>query len=285
MFRKLVSSLPFSPALVGQLGFYARRLSREQATRRLGFIFTALAIMVQAFALMSPPDQTYAASPTNECSYNDALTKNDPRCRACPYNPTTWVGSSGCNANISLSIDASNLSKNSGSSISGSGDPGDRIQYNLHTKNTSSSSISVPIQEPVNDLLQYASVIDSGGGSFDSTAKLISWGVITIPAGQTDTRNFIIQLNSSFVATPQAVDNPQSYDCTLTNSYGNTINVPLSCPASKQIEATIKHLPETGAGANVIFSLAVIMLVAYFYFRSRMMNREMRAIRREFNVG
>src|SRR6266568_3780812 len=41
MFRKLVSGLPFSPALVGQLGFYAKRLRKEQLTRRLGLIFTA----------------------------------------------------------------------------------------------------------------------------------------------------------------------------------------------------------------------------------------------------
>ena len=31
MFRKLVSNLAFSPALVGQLGFYAKRLRKEES--------------------------------------------------------------------------------------------------------------------------------------------------------------------------------------------------------------------------------------------------------------
>ena len=41
MFKKIVSQLSFSPALVGQLGFYARRLRKEQFTRRLGMVFMA----------------------------------------------------------------------------------------------------------------------------------------------------------------------------------------------------------------------------------------------------
>lgn len=62
MFRKLVSNLNFSPALVGQLSFYARRLRKEEATRRLGLVFTALALIVQSFAVFSPPEAANAAS-------------------------------------------------------------------------------------------------------------------------------------------------------------------------------------------------------------------------------
>ncbi|MGB4761752.1 MAG: hypothetical protein WBP12_00150 [Candidatus Saccharimonas sp.] len=62
MFRKLVSNLAFSPALVGQLGFYAKRLRKEETTRRLGLIFTALALVVQSFAVFSPPEPANAAS-------------------------------------------------------------------------------------------------------------------------------------------------------------------------------------------------------------------------------
>jgi len=285
MFRKLVSSLPFSPALVGQLGFYARRLSREQATRRLGLIFTMLALMVQGLALISPPDQTFAASPTNECAYNAALAKNDAACRACPYNAAVWINSNSCNANVSLSVDAINLSKDSKSAANHTADPGDRIQYSLHTKNVSSRKTTTVIQEQVTDLLEYSTVIDAGGGTFDQTAKNISWGTVNLESNQTDTRTFVVQLNETFAATPQAADNKLSYDCTLTTVYGNQLNVPLSCPLGKQIEGTVRQLPETGPGTDTIFSLVVIMLVTYFYARSRQMNREMRVIRRDFNVG
>lgn len=67
MFRKLVSNVSFSPALVGQLGFYARRLKKEEATRRIGLIFTALALVVQSFAVFSAPE------PANAASSNDMI--------------------------------------------------------------------------------------------------------------------------------------------------------------------------------------------------------------------
>ena len=62
MFKKIVSQLSFSPALVGQLGFYARRLRKEQTTRRLGLVFVALALVVQSLVVFQPPEAANAAS-------------------------------------------------------------------------------------------------------------------------------------------------------------------------------------------------------------------------------
>src|SRR5687767_3162024 len=62
MFRKLVSGLSFSPALVGQLSFYVKRLRKEELTRRLGLILTVLAIIMQSFAVFRAPEQALASS-------------------------------------------------------------------------------------------------------------------------------------------------------------------------------------------------------------------------------
>lgn len=62
MFRKIIANISFSPALASQLGFYARRLRKEEATRRLGLIFTALALVVQSFVVFSPPEPANASS-------------------------------------------------------------------------------------------------------------------------------------------------------------------------------------------------------------------------------
>jgi hypothetical protein len=76
MFRKIVSNLPFSPALVGQLGFYAKRLRKEEATRRIGLIFTALALVVQGFAVFTPPESANAAN-GNDIIYGGFKSKNE----------------------------------------------------------------------------------------------------------------------------------------------------------------------------------------------------------------
>lgn len=62
MFRKIVSQLSFSPALVGQLSFYAKRLKKEEASRRLGLIFVALALVVQSLVVFQPPESANAAN-------------------------------------------------------------------------------------------------------------------------------------------------------------------------------------------------------------------------------
>lgn len=76
MFRKIVSNLAFSPALVGQLGFYAKRLRKEETTRRVGLIFTALALVIQLFAVFTPPESANAAN-GNNIIYGGFKDKND----------------------------------------------------------------------------------------------------------------------------------------------------------------------------------------------------------------
>lgn len=285
MFRKLVSSLPFSPALVGQLGFYARRLNREQAVRRLGLIFTVLAVIVQSFALISPPEPTYAVSPSNDCAYSSTLTKSDPACRACPYNADVWVNDPACNKNLKLSIEAINLSQGGKNIVGSAVSAGDRIQYTIRTTNTGAAKVSTPIEISVRDLVDYTTPTDMGGGIYDQQTQKVSWGSVLIASKQTDVRSFVMSLNDPLPMTPQATDSPTSYDCLLTITYGNTLNNVVNCPASKGIEGSIKQLPQTGAGQNIAFSVILVAAVAYFYLRTRQLNREIKVIRHDLNVG
>ncbi|HTE22705.1 MAG TPA: hypothetical protein VK674_06745 [Candidatus Limnocylindria bacterium] len=62
MFKKLLSNLPFNPSLIGEVAFYAKRMHGEEAVRRAGFVFIALAVLLQVFAIASPPEQTLAES-------------------------------------------------------------------------------------------------------------------------------------------------------------------------------------------------------------------------------
>jgi|GEM_PF-1750705 len=62
MFRKFVSNLPFTPSLLPQISFYARRLGQESATRKLGVIFAALTIVLQTILFITPPQPSLASS-------------------------------------------------------------------------------------------------------------------------------------------------------------------------------------------------------------------------------
>lgn len=62
MFKKFVSNLPFTPSLLPQISFYAKRLSQESATRKLGVVFAGLTIIMQSVLLISPPQPSLASS-------------------------------------------------------------------------------------------------------------------------------------------------------------------------------------------------------------------------------
>lgn len=62
MFRKLISNLPFNPSLLDTVSFYAKRVRQEQSLRRMGFGFFALAMFIQMFAVIAPPEPTLAES-------------------------------------------------------------------------------------------------------------------------------------------------------------------------------------------------------------------------------
>lgn len=66
MFKKLLSNLPYNPSLIGQVAFYAQRLHKETALRRAGVIMLSLAMVLQTFAVVSPPEASLQASPNTD---------------------------------------------------------------------------------------------------------------------------------------------------------------------------------------------------------------------------
>lgn len=76
MFRKLVTNLPFSPSLAGQVSFYSKRLKQEEFVRRFGLLFVALAMTAQSFMAISPPEAAIAVGPNN-IIYSGISSKED----------------------------------------------------------------------------------------------------------------------------------------------------------------------------------------------------------------
>jgi uncharacterized repeat protein (TIGR01451 family)/fimbrial isopeptide formation D2 family protein len=60
MFRKLLSNLPFNPSLINEVSFYAKRIHQEQGIRRSGLVLIALSLLVQMFAVIAPPEASFA---------------------------------------------------------------------------------------------------------------------------------------------------------------------------------------------------------------------------------
>ena len=96
----------------------------------------------------------------------------------------------------------------------------DEIKYSLTTKNSGQDQGSITISDDLADILEFADIKDLGGGTL--SGNTISYGSVTIPAGQTVTETFTVKVKDPL---------PLSGDYKMVNTYGNTITVEIELPA------------------------------------------------------
>ncbi len=436
MFKKIVSNLPFSPALIGQLGFYAKRLRKEETTRRLALIFVVLTLIVQSIAIFQPTESANAASqndmveggitsindylsvydkntknirdvmdyvgitreeiakatyteikvgsrlswgfmphfsysqgerqynivsadgqrsttaysrplslwgdyyvrgwsgysqkigwfgvmracgnlvtdtvptaptpaptpaqptpapepeptptPTPEpekCAVNPAILASDENCKSCPGNETIWANDPSCRPNIVRSKIAINTSQGYVDASTTIAQPGDRISYTITVENTGLDSDELTIEDNLADVLEYSTLVDNGGGTFNEGAHTLSWPQISLKAGSKQTRTFTIKISDVIPATAQGQSNQTSFDCLATNTFGNSTSFKIACPIEKTVEKVATELPTTGPTGNIIFACVALAIAVYFFFRTRQLEKEVRIIRNNTNTG
>ena len=420
MFKKIVSNLPFSPALIGQLGFYAKRLRKEELTRKLGLIFVALTLVAQYLVVFQPPESANASNSTDmvlgglgtgenrslnnylapydantrylkdtmnyvgitreeitqthftsftvgnkyswgfaskfsyeqgerqysipnsegqqvttvytrplslfmdsdtevwgwigksskigwfaimqscgnlvtdapieptppaKCEANPNLLASDENCKTCPGNTTLWIDDPACIPNIIKSKNAKNLTQNVENASSITAKAGDQISYTITIENNGLKSTSTKLEDNLSDVLEYSSLIDNGGGSLDKNTNILSWQDITLDSNSKQSRTFVVKISNEIPATAQGSSEPTSYDCTMLNTFGNSINIKIDCPTPKIIETVTAEMPKTGPKENIIFSCVLLFIVTYFYTRARQMKKEIKIIRKNAHKG
>jgi len=345
MFEKIVSQLSFSPALVGQLSFYAKRLKKEQTTRRLGLVFVALALVVQSLVVFQPPQSANAANASDMIpgglglgssrSYNNFLGPYDRNERnlkdifnyfgitrdeilgagnnyshftvnnkiswgfenragatavsitngsgtpvstlygrplkannpvnaeiysyigysqkvgwfaimqACgnlvtdiyPSPPPAPTPPTPTPAKITAKKSAINVTQGSIDATKTTAKVNDKLTFSLTATNTGQTATSIDFNDNIADTLSFSKLIDDGGGTLNTTTKVLSWPAVSVPAGATVTKKFTVQMNSSLETTKT--------DCTLVNSFtGSTITVPVGCtlpPANILLSKTAQN--------------------------------------------
>lgn len=71
----------------------------------------------------------------------------------------------------------------------------------------------------------------------------------------------------------------------MSNTFGNNIEIHVSCDAPKVVEQTVKNLPSTGPRENLIFGGILLAVVTYFWARSRQLGKEVRLVRKDFSAS
>ena len=218
------------------------------------------------------------------CALNPSLPKNSPDCKPCPGNSQIWYQDAACNPETAQSKVAKNLTQNVDASTVVA-QASDRIEYTVYVENVGQVPASVTIDEELTDVMEYATIQDNGGGTYNADTHILGWGTISLQPDEKASRTFVIKVNDQIATTAQGQSEPGSYDCIMTNAFGNTINTKVACEAPKVLEQTISELPHTGPTENMIFAGTLGTLVTFFWARSLQIGKEVRLIRKDFNSG
>ena len=161
----------------------------------------------------------------------------------------------------------------------------DRIEYTVYLENIGNAPAAKTISEELSDVLEYSQLTQTGGGAFDETSKVLSWSEVTLQPGEKASRSFVVQMLGTIPTTARGTSEPSSYDCIMTNAFGNTVDINVACEIPKIVETTVQELPKTGPGENLLFAGAVGAIVTFFWARSRQLSYEVKLVRKDFNMG
>ncbi len=231
--------------------------------------------------------KTLTVLPPEKCSVNPELLATDKECQPCPGNKDLWYKDSNCAEKVASSKEATNLTQNGQLATKVTANGGDRIQFVLSMYNIGKVPATVEFKENVSDVLEYATIYDNGGGAISDIngAKYLTWGKIDLKAGEKVSRTLTVKVLDSIPLTARGVSDPDSFDCIMTNTFGNTVNINMNCPTPKVVEHIVEQLPNTGPAENMVFSGIMAAVVVFFYSRSRQLGTEVRLIRKDFNAG
>ena len=238
--------------------------------------------------------KTFAVTPEARCVLQSDIAANNPDCKPCESNPNIWYKDENCKSDFDLSKTVRNISQLINDANNTTVKPGDRLEYRLIVKNVGNTTGSYTIEDNLADVLEYADIVDLGGGVLTKAGagvpvekiNHVVWASTSIKPGDSMEKIINVQVKSSIPTTPQGLGNQESYNCQLVNNFsGHGTVVKIDCPAPKVVEQVVAELPHTGATENMIFGGAVLAVVVYFYVRSRQLKKEVRLIRRDLNAG
>ncbi len=153
------------------------------------------------------------------------------------------------NPNLVLSKKAFNNTQNKDATTV-TAKAGDVITYTLTVENTGTVSANgFVVTDNVADILQLSDFTNFGGGTYSAATTSINYPATNIAAGTKIERTFAVRIKNPV---------PTGTDYTMTNVYGNEVNVPVERPFTA---------PPTGTTTNLAIVLAVITAVGYFLYR------------------
>ena len=96
---------------------------------------------------------------------------------------------------------------------------------------------------------------------------------------------FKVKVKDTIASTPASISDGGTFDLKMINVYGNSTTVNLACPPKLCIQRTAEQLPHTGPGSSLVLTFFAVIVLGFFYSRSRVLAKEIDIVRYEYSKG
>ncbi len=221
------------------------------------------------------------------CPHDATILFSDTKnCNPCPENPTLPASNKElCIAPKILSKKVANVTKGVTDANGSTASAGDILEYTLITQNTAKKlDVKHTTTESIRDLLDYAELSDAGTAKLDADKNLV-WPEATIVAGAQLKQVFKVKVKDVIASTPTSISDAGTFDLKMVNVYGNSTTVNLASPTKLTIQRTAEQLPHTGPGSSLVLTFFAVIVLGFFYSRSRVLAKEVDIVRYEYSRG
>jgi hypothetical protein len=155
----------------------------------------------------------------------------------------------------------------------------------LSATNRSNKTIkNYVITTNISSALAYSQVSNGYGSKLNN--GIISWSATNIASGQTIIRNIALIVSSPVNKTPLSSSDANYFNMKMITNFGNTITISLPWSFSKYFELKINNgLPSVSRTISLIISAALVLFVAYFVYRTRLIMIELRHLKEDYLNG
>jgi hypothetical protein len=165
---------------------------------------------------------------------------------------------------------------------SGELQPNNEVEYELAVIRTNSDQPTYTIEHYIGDLLEYADLsmdnLAARNGQYIESRKTITWYNQPFDDSDVIKQTFRIIMKSPITATNNPGALSVSYDCAVTNVYGNQLSLPVACPLIKEIE----ELPVVRGVIALIATGLLTALSGIGLLRVRLLDKELRTLKKEY---
>ncbi len=257
MFKKIVSSLIYSPAMIWKLSRLGTKLDQEKKD-------TIQAIVILMFSLIAI---ILSALLINNSTNNNLTLK-----------PTTKID------DLSIKLSTLNQTKSRLLNFQSKVSNNETIIINIDVKNTSTETITTDLAIDYDDAKDYFELINSS--EFKTTKDQLSINIDNLKPEQSVNKQLLLRAKNYFPTTPQR---QTSNDC-VANIYipnNKPLSINLKCPITKQLDLL-------GATQNpndnfkylltiIVIVVALIVVKVVYLIRILITKHEIKEIRNYIN--